>query len=212
MSATNEAPASVVPAVRISDPGPLGLAGFALTTFLLSAANANWTKGAIPGVNSAEWLPYALVYGGIVQLLAGMWEFRTGNVFGATAFSSYGAFWMGLFFYVRFVAVLPGENIHNDLGWILLAFAIFTLYMLIASTQTNAALFSVFLALEIALIFLFIGQFDSGNANLIKVGGYLGVVTALIAWYVSAAGLVAGMKGRPVLPVGKPLFELGGRG
>src|ERR1700728_4843915 len=91
-------PSAVVAA--IADPAPLGLAAFALTTFLLSAANANW-MGAATG---SAWLGYALAYGGGCQLLAGMWEFRNRNVFGATAFSTYGGFWIGLFLWVQFVA------------------------------------------------------------------------------------------------------------
>ncbi len=189
---------AVVPAVAhaVADPAPLGLAGFALTTFLLSAANAHWTRGLGDG-----WLPYALAYGGIAQLLAGMWEFRNNNVFGSTAFSSYGAFWIGLFFYFRFIAPTRLENVTNDLGWILLAFAIFTLYMLLMSAQANLAVFLVFLLLEVALIFLFIGFFAL-NTNLIKVGGYIGIATAVVAWYASAAGIAAGMGGRLKLPVG----------
>ena len=188
-----------------ADPAPLGLAGFALTTFLLSAANAGWTRGAT-ALNSAEWLPYALAYGGVAQLLAGMWEFRNRNVFGATAFGTYGAFWIGLWFYVRYIAATPGENVANDLGWILTGFAIFTLYMLIFSAQANTAIFGVFLFLEVAFIVLAIGRF-ADNGNLIKVGGYVGIVTAAIAWYVSAAGIAAGMGGRVSLPVGPPLIR-----
>src|SRR4051794_35201703 len=74
----------------VADPAPLGLAAFALTTFLLSAKNASWTDG------TDAWLGFALAYGGLVQLLAGMWEFRNRNVFGSTAFSTYGGFWIGL--------------------------------------------------------------------------------------------------------------------
>ncbi len=191
---------SVAPAVAhaVADPAPLGLAGFALTTFLLSAANAKWTRGIGDG-----WLPYALAYGGIAQLLAGMWEFRNNNVFGSTAFSSYGAFWIGLFFYVRLVAPVEGANVPNDLGWILLAFAIFTLYMLLMSSQANFAVFLVFLLLEAALVFLVIGNFAL-NTNLIKIGGYIGIATAAVAWYASAAGIAAGMGGKVKLPVGPP--------
>src|SRR5262249_35589218 len=99
--ATEQAMADEVPApVPIADPAPLGLAAFALTTFLLSAANAGW-MGAATG---DAWLGYALAYGGSIQLLAGMWEFRNRNVFGATAFSTYGGFWIGLFLWVQFVA------------------------------------------------------------------------------------------------------------
>src|SRR3954449_2253287 len=90
--------ASASPAVTgIADPAPLGLGAFALTTFLLSAKNAGWTHG------TDAWLGYAFAYGGLAQLLAGMWEFRNRNVFGSTAFSTYGGFWIGLGLYVNFV-------------------------------------------------------------------------------------------------------------
>ena len=186
------------PAVSIADPGPLGLAAFALTTFLLSAVNAHWTNGNSAGT---AFLGYALAYGGLVQLLAGMWEFRRGNVFAATAFSSYGGFWIGLFVWIR---VAPAATGH-DLGWILLAFAIFNTYMLLLATQVNLAVFLVFLTLELTEIFLFIGNFTS-SAGLSQVGGYLGVITPLVAWYTSAAGIAGGIGGRIVLPVGKPLI------
>jgi succinate-acetate transporter protein len=187
------------PAVSIADPGPLGLAAFALTTFLLSAVNAHWTNGNSAGT---AFLGYALAYGGLVQLLAGMWEFRRGNVFAATAFSSYGGFWIGLFVWIR---VAPAASGH-DLGWILLAFAIFNTYMLLMATQVNLAVFLVFLTLELTEIFLFIGNFTS-SAGLSQVGGYLGVITALVAWYTSAAGVSGGIGGRIILPVGKPLIS-----
>jgi len=188
----------------VADPAPLGLAAFALTTFLLSAANAGLTKGG-----SGEWIGYAFFYGGLAQLLAGMWEFKNRNVFGATAFSTYGGFWLGLGYYVTHVAAGKGENVANDLGWILLAFAIFNTYMLLWSTQLNVAVFVVFLTLEVTEIVLFIGQF-AGNANIIKVGGYVGILTALCAWYTSAAGVGTGVTGRQILPVGGPLMKLGG--
>jgi succinate-acetate transporter protein len=187
------------PAATIADPGPLGLAAFALTTFLLSAVNAHWTNGNSAGT---AFLGYALAYGGLAQLLAGMWEFRRGNVFAATAFSSYGGFWIGLFVWIR---VAPAASGH-DLGWILLAFAIFNTYMLLLSAQINLAVFLVFLTLELTEIFLFIGNFTS-SAGLSQVGGYLGVITALVAWYTSAAGVSAGIGGKILLPVGKPLIS-----
>ena len=186
------------PAASIADPGPLGLAAFALTTFLLSAVNAHWTNGNSAGT---AFLGYALAYGGICQLLAGMWEFRRGNVFAATAFSSYGGFWIGLFVWIR---VAPAATGH-DLGWILLAFAIFNTYMLLLATQVNLAVFGVFLTLELTEILLAVGNFTT-NATISQVGGYLGVLTALVAWYTSAAGVSAGIGGRILLPVGKPLI------
>jgi hypothetical protein len=187
------------PSPGIADPGPLGLAAFALTTFLLSAVNAHWTSGNSAGT---AFLGYALAYGGIVQLLAGMWEFRRGNVFACTAFSSYGGFWIGLFVWIR---VAPASTGH-DLGWILLAFAIFNLYMLLMATQVNLAVFAVFLFLQLTEIFLAIGNFSS-SVGLTQVGGYLGLVTALVAWYTSAAGVSAGIGGKIQLPVGKPLIS-----
>ncbi|GAA2269870.1 acetate uptake transporter [Actinomadura luteofluorescens] len=183
----------------IADPAPLGLAAFALTTFLLSVKNAAWTDG------TDAWLGYALAYGGVVQILAGMWEFRNRNVFGATAFSSYGGFWLGLGLYVVLIAgeATPAQEA-NDLGWILLAFAIFNTYMMLWATQVNQAVLAVFVALEATEIILFIGNFATSETT-VKIGGYLGVLTAVCAWYASAAGIINGMTGRPLLGVGKPL-------
>jgi hypothetical protein len=206
LSTTDEAPAPVAQAATgIADPAPLGLAAFALTTFLLSAVNAGWAKSS----TGLDWLGYAFAYGGLVQLLAGMWEFRNRNVFGSTAFSTYGGFWIGLGLWAVLVHPVSVSAAGHDLGWILLAFAIFNTYMLIFSTQVNAAVFGVFLTLELTEILLFIGNF-AGNSNIVKVGGYVGVLTALVAWYTSSAGVINGMKGTVVLPVGKPLMAMGG--
>jgi succinate-acetate transporter protein len=197
-------------ALPVADPAPLGLAAFALTTFLLSAFNAGWMTAA----SGLAWLGYAFAYGGVVQLLAGMWEFRNRNVFGATAFGTYGGFWIGLALYVQLVgkalvvhpATLP--LFQKDVGWILLAFAIFNLYLLLWSTQVSGAVFGVFLTLQITEIILFIGNF-AGSSGTVKFGGYVGVLTALVAWYASAAGVINGMRGGPLVPVGKPFGPLG---
>src|SRR5579863_6755438 len=149
-----------------ADPAPLGLAAFALTTFLLSAANAGWMGSA----TGDAWLGYAFAYGGLCQLLAGMWEFRNRNVFGATAFSTYGGFWIGLGLWALLVAPPPAgasplvaaahaAAAQKDVAWILLAFAIFNTYMLLWSTQVNIAVFGVFLTLEATEVVLFIGNF-----------------------------------------------------
>jgi uncharacterized protein len=195
------------PVSGIADPAPLGLAAFALTTFLLSAFNAGWMTHS----SGLAWVGYALAYGGLVQLLAGMWEFRNRNVFGSTAFGSYGGFWIGLFLYFQLygakLAVHPATVglFQKDVGWILLAFAIFNTYMLLWSTQVNMAVFGVFLTLELTEIILFIGNF-AGSSGTVKFGGYVGVLTALVAWYTSAAGVANGMGGRVALPVGRPLL------
>lgn len=194
-----QTPQSIANRSPIADPAPLGLAAFALTTFLLSAKNAGWTHG------TDAWLGYALAYGGLCQLLAGMWEFRNRNVFGSTAFATYGGFWIGLGLYALLVAPKgSAAQIDNDLAWILLAFAIFNTYMLLWSTQVNEAVLAVFLTLEATEIILVVGNFSHSTA-VVKVGGYVGVLTAACAWYASAAGVLNGMVGRAVLWVGGPL-------
>jgi uncharacterized protein len=195
--------ATTAPTTGIADPAPLGLAGFATTTFLLSAANANW-MGAASG---AAFLGYAFAYGGFIQLLAGMWEFRNRNVFGATAFSTYGGFWLGLGLWVLLVA--PKDTAlqaGHDKAWILLAFAIVNTYLLILSTQLTTAVFLVFLTLELTEILLFIGGF-ANSTGLVKAGGYVGVLTAVVAWYTSAAGISNGIGGKLRFPVGPPLIR-----
>jgi uncharacterized protein len=197
---TRDEAAAVEHVNPIADPAPLGLAAFALTTFLLSAKNADWTRG------TDAWLGYALAYGGLVQVLAGMWEFRNRNVFGSTAFGTYGGFWIGLALYDLLVAprATGTAAVNNDLGWILLAFAIFNFYMLLGSTQVNEAVFAVFLTLQATEVLLFIGFFTNSTST-IRIGGYLGVLTAIVAWYASAAGVINGMLGRAVLWVGHPM-------
>jgi succinate-acetate transporter protein len=194
---------TATPLSGIADPAPLGLAAFATTTFLLSAANANW-MGAASG---AAFLGYAFAYGGFIQLLAGMWEFRNRNVFGATAFSTYGGFWIGLGLWVLLVA--PKDTAlqaGHDKAWIVLAFAIVNTYLLILSTQLTTAVFLVFLTLEATEILLFAGGF-ANSTGLVKAGGIVGVITAVVAWYTSAAGISNGIGGKLRFPVGPPLIR-----
>jgi succinate-acetate transporter protein len=189
-----------------ADPGPLGLGAFALTTFLLSAHNA-FGAGSVPLL---AFFGFGLFYGGLAQFAAGMLEFRNKNVFGATAFSTYGAFWMGLSAFVALILLgkVAAADVAPGLAWILLAFAIFNTYMLLWASRVNAAVFAVFLTLEITEILLFIGNFnnEAAGSGLVALGGYMGLITAVAAWYASAAGVVNGMSSHPVLPVGKPLW------
>jgi len=211
------------PVSGIADPGPLGLAAFALTTFLLSARNAGW----MTSTTGNAFLTFALAYGGLSQLLAAMWEFRNKNVVGATAFGTFGAFWIGIALWVLLVVnpavaaavraplTLPATVLHVDheLAWILLGFAIFTTYVLILVTQTNTALFLTFFFLWVTLIVLVIGLFNGGAqlplapTTTVKIGGYLGVITAAVAWYTSAAGMAAGIGGKLRFPVGPALIK-----
>ena len=180
-----------------ADPGPLGLAGFAMTTFVLSMFNAKLvSSGGEPVV-----LGLALAYGGIAQLLAGMWEFRTGNTFGAVAFSSYGAFWISFWALVVFyVPKIPAADAGHAIGLYLWAWGIFTTYMFVASLRTTGAVALVLFLLAITYILLAAG--NSGNhVNVIKWGGYIGLATAAAAWYASFAAVMNSTFGRTVLPV-----------
>jgi len=184
----------------IADPGPLGLAAFAMTTFVLSVFNAN-IIGAAALV--AVVLPLALFYGGAVQILAGMWEFRKNNTFGALAFSSYGAFWITFAWYVRYIAAgLPPAREHEAAGLFLLAWTIFTAYMLLASFGTTLVLTLTFACLFATFLLLTVGNLAAPpNATVIKVGGVVGLVTAGLAWYHSASGVTTATLGRTILPV-----------
>jgi succinate-acetate transporter protein len=191
--ATTAAP--VVP--QIADPAPLGLAGFAMTTMVLSVFNA----GLLDSHLEATVLPLAFFYGGLAQLLAGMWEFRKGNTFGALAFSSFGAFWLSYYlFAATFAAKLaPAGQVHKAVGLFLLGWTIFTLYMTVAAMRTSGAVLAVFVALELTFIFLTIGNF-ANKPHVTHVGGWLGLLTALLAWYASFAGVINATWGRTIAP------------
>jgi hypothetical protein len=184
----------------IADPGPLGLAAFALTTFVLSIFNADLMgKGGEPIV-----FGLALTYGGLAQLLAGMWEFRTGNTFGAVAFTSYGAFWLSFWAFVQFFEKsVPAADAGHAVGLFLIAWGIFTTYMFIASLRTTAAVAAVFLLLAVTFFVLGIGN-AGAHPNIIKAGGWIGLATAIVAWYASFAAVTNSTFGRVVMPV-KPL-------
>jgi uncharacterized protein len=167
-----------------ADPGPLGLAGFAGTTFVLSMMNANLVSDK--GIGAV--LALAFAYGGLAQLLAGMWEFRTGNTFGAVAFTSYGAFWISFFFLVHITAK-DGLTPHA-LSLYLWMWAIFTTYMFFASLRTTGAIALVFLLLAATYILLAIGDMGSGHTSITHIGGYVGLATAIAAWYASFAAVI----------------------
>jgi hypothetical protein len=181
----------------IADPGPLGLAAFALTTFVLSMFNSKLMgSGGEPIV-----FGLALTYGGLAQLLAGMWEFRTGNTFGAVAFTSYGAFWLSFWAFVQFFEKsVPAADAGHAVGLFLIAWGIFTAYMFIASLRTTAAVAAVFLLLAVTFFLLGIGN-AGPHPNITKLGGYVGLATAIVAWYASFAVVTNSTFGRVVMPV-----------
>ena len=184
----------------VADPGPLGLAAFALTTFVLSMFNADLVSRAGEPIVFA----LALAYGGIAQVLAGMWEFRTGNTFGAVAFTSYGAFWLSFFAYGAFFAgKVPAAHAGDAVGLYLIAWGIFTTYMFIPSLRTTAAVATVFGLLAVTFFLLGIGN-AGAHTDIIKLGGWFGLATALAAWYASFAAVTNSTFGRVVMPV-RPL-------
>lgn len=188
----------LLPGGRIADPAPLGLAAFALTTFVLSCVNA----GVVPASVEPVVFGLALAYGGLAQLLAGMWEFAKGNTFGATAFSSYGGFWIAFWYLTGHTDLSKaGADVGKGVGLFLLAWGIFTAYMAVAASRVSLAVLSVFALLTITFFLLAIGQF-TGSSGWAHLGGDVGILTALAAWYASFAGVTAFTFKRQVLPVG----------
>jgi succinate-acetate transporter protein len=180
-----------------ANPAPLGLAGFAMTTFVLSMFNSNLVGSAGEPVV----LGLALAYGGLAQLLAGMWEFRAGNTFGAVAFSSYGAFWISFWALVVFYAKdLTASSVDPAIGLYLWAWAIFTAYMMVASLRVSGAVLLVFVLLTVTFILLAIGQ-TGAHTTVTHWGGYLGIATAIAAWYASFAAVINSTFGKVVLPL-----------
>ncbi len=197
------AEAPVLPDISVADPAPLGLAAFAMTTFVLSLTNANvWQAGL--GA-----LSLALAYGGAVQLLAGMWEFKRNNTFGALAFSSFGAFWIAYFLLVQLVlpshAVDAAKNANEIVGTFLLGWTVFTAYMTVAALRVSGAVLLVFVLLTATFALLTVGAFHAPTppalSSWTKVGGWVGVATAAAAWYASFAAVTNSTFKRVVLPV-----------
>ncbi|KAG9007358.1 hypothetical protein FRB94_014385 [Tulasnella sp. JGI-2019a] len=194
---------------KFANPGPLGLFSFASTTLILSFFNLGARGIATPNLI----VGMAIGLGGFVQLLAGMWEFAAGNTFGATAFSSYGGFW------ISFALIFwPGSGIaaaytdagefHSALGIYLMAWFTFTFIMFLATFKSSGALVAVFFFLTVTFALLGAAEL-SGIAALGKWGGGFGVVTALCAYYTGAAGLYseeASYVQLPILPLNRPRY------
>jgi uncharacterized protein len=181
----------------VADPAPLGLAGFALTTFVLSMFNA----GLVNAKGEAVVFGLALAYGGLAQLLAGMWEFKNNNAFGATAFTSYGAFWLSFWAFNQFFAKdVPAAQLGDAVGLYLIGWGIFTAYMWVASFRVSVAVNVVFLLLAVTYFLLGIGE-SGAHENIIKAGGWFGLATAAAAWYASFAVVTNKTFGRIVMPV-----------
>jgi uncharacterized protein len=194
-----EASHGFTPGAHIADPAPLGLAAFALTTFFLSFVNA----GLVPATVEPVVFGLALAYGGAAQFAAGLWEFAKGNTFGATAFCSYGAFWLSFWWLTAHLAdyKIPAADVGKGVGLYLVAWGIFTAYMTVAATRVNGAVLAVFVLLTITFLVLGAGDL-SGTASITKIGGWIGILTALAAWYASFAGVTTFAFKRPIVPTG----------
>ncbi|KAF8306779.1 Gpr1 family protein [Clavulina sp. PMI_390] len=189
----------------IANPAPLGLFSFASTTLILSLVNVQARHVTEPNVV----VGMAVACGGLAQLLAGQWEFVTGNTFGATAFSSYGAFWISYA-----LILIPGTGVldaytgadakpgdlDNALAFYLTSWFIFTFIMWLASLRSTLATSAVFFFLWITFMLLAIGNYKA-SVNVIKAGGGFGLLTAACAYYVAASDVITPKTSYAALPV-----------
>ncbi|HWF35033.1 MAG TPA: acetate uptake transporter [Solirubrobacteraceae bacterium] len=188
-----------------ANPAPLGLAGFGITTLVLSLVNSNLINGA----DLTVVLGLAVAYGGLAQFVAGVWEFRTGNTFGAVAFCSYGAFWLS--FYILATHDLPGliktGAASSAVGAYLWAWALLTGLLFLCSFRQPPGVILVFLALTITFALLGAGwsagplsEIGANTQSTIHAGGYAGIVTAALALYAATGMVMKHQYGRSVLP------------
>lgn len=183
-------------AVGFANPAPLGLAGLAATTVLLSIVSTGLLR------EPAALLPVlglAAFYGGLAQFVAGLFEYRRGNTFGATLFASYGAFWLTYWWLVPRVIL---ADAHNGLGVFLLVWGIFTAYMAVAALRTSLVVLALLVLLAVTYVLLAAGEFLDGRGThgVTQVGGWFGIVAGLVAWYASAAAVINASHRRVLLP------------
>ena len=208
--AAEEGAQTVAPAV--ANPAPLGLSAFALTTFVLSCSNAGFIFPAVASGGTVV-VGLAFFYGGLMQLVAGIQEFRQGNTFGATAFCSYAGFWMAFAIIILpptgvAASLVAAKALSQGVGVFLLGWTIFTGMMLIATFKINGALIAVFALLFLTFLSLTIGWIAGGVGTdtfktWVQIGGWLGIVTAIAAWYTALAGVLASVKlmNLPTMPM-----------
>ncbi|KAF1834201.1 hypothetical protein BDW02DRAFT_598441 [Decorospora gaudefroyi] len=190
---------------KFANPAPLGLSAFALTTFVLSLINVNTADIAHPNIVVA--LAYG--YGGLVQLLAGMWEMAVGNTFGATALSSYGGFWISFAIVLTpggfEIESLMGDDFLNAFGLFLMGWFIFTFLLLLCTLRSTVAFFFLFFTLDVAFLLLGIGYLQNSGGHpqegCIVAGGAFGLMAAFAAWYNALAGIADSSNSFFVIPV-----------
>jgi succinate-acetate transporter protein len=207
-----------VEARKFANPAPLGLCAFALTTFVLSAINMNARDISAPNVA----VPLAFGYGGLVQLLAGMWEMAVGNTFGATALSSYGGFWIAyaILLTPHWNITGPGGPYKNEateaidpnmadsaVGLFLTGWFIFTTILLLCTLRSTVMFFMLFFTLDLAFLMLACGHYAIDNGvpdvakRLTQAGGGFGMLAAFLAWYNAFAGIADSSNSFFLIPV-----------
>ena len=186
----------------LANPAPLGLMGFGMTTVLLNIHNAGiYALGSMI-------LAMGIFYGGLAQIIAGILEYRKGNTFGVTAFSSYGLFWLTLVGLIIIPNVVPGIDAPSStaMASYLFMWGLFTFLMFISTLKHNKALQFVFASLTILFWLLALGDF-TGNTTITVVAGYEGIICGLSAIYLAMAEVINETYGKEIVPVGKPLIK-----
>ena len=193
-------------ATHPANPAPLGLAAFGLTTIVLSSINAGLLRGDAPSLLAVV-VPLAFAYGGVAQFLAGILEYKNGNTFGTVVFTSYGAFWC----WYAFLLWTAGAGwikppAANAVGLALLMWGVFTLLMWIATFRASSVLWTIFLLLWITFFLLAGGDLGMG-ARWHTTGGWVGLLTGIVALYLSFAEVMNATLNEPVVFVGRPIFK-----
>ena len=187
---------------KMANPGPLGLAGFGLTTVVLSSINA----GLLPPEAVPVVVPLAFAYGGVAQIIAGILEFKTGNTFGMVAFTSYGLFWwwFALLNWTIGAGWLKAPPA-SAVGVTLFMWGVFTFLLWIVTFRTSKAVWSIFLLLWITFLLLAVGHF--GHPGLVHLGGYMGLLTGIDALFVAFIEVLNATAGRVVIGLGTPILH-----
>ena len=186
----------------LANPAPLGLMGFGVTTVLLNLHNAGlFALGSMI-------LAMGIFYGGLAQIVAGILEFKKGNTFGVTAFTSYGLFWMSLVAILVIPSMFPGISAPSSVAMAayLFMWGLFTFLMFISTLKKPVALQFVFISLAVLFWLLALGDF-TGNATITMIAGYEGIVCGLSAIYLAMAEVINETYGKIIVPVGKPLVK-----
>lgn len=195
---------------KFANPAPLGLSAFALTTFVLSLVNL----GTLGLTNSSIVIPLGFAYGGLLQLLAGMWEMAVGNTFGATALSSYGGFWISFA-----ILLTPGgfrieetlestegtRGLLDSIGLFLFGWFVLTSILLLCTLKSTVAFCMLFVLMDWTFLLLAIAYVrndgQTPHTGCVRAGGAFGIVTAFLAWYNAYAGIANETNSFMIFPV-----------